>query len=141
MTGRATVRRLFADRRVRYVIVGGLASAIYYTAFASLWLTAGEWIPYLAVAVVANLVTAVAIYPVNRVMVFRAGGSWLAGFLRFYVLSLWALLFTLGGLALLVELGHLNVLLAQAIVIVASSLINYQVSRLWVFRRQRVAEV
>ena len=89
---------------------------------------------------VANLFTAVVIYPVNRLVVFRAGGPWLAGFLRFYVLSVWALLFTLGGLPLLVEVGHLNVLLAQAIVIVVSAVLNYQISRLWVFRRRPAAE-
>jgi putative flippase GtrA len=141
VSGGATVRRLLADRRVRYVIAGGLSAAIYYAAFTGLWLAGREQIPYLAVAVLANLFTAVVIYPVNRLVVFRAAGSWLAGFLRFYVLSLWALLVNLGGLSLLVEVGRLNVLVAQAIVIVVSSVINYQISRVWVFRCRRAAEV
>lgn len=124
--------RAVADRRVRYVLVGGLSAGFYYSAFTAIWLTG--ILPYLLVAVVANLITAVVIYPVNRLVVFRTGGRWLTGFLRFYVVSLWALTFSLGGLPLLVEVGHLHVLVAQAIVIVVSALTNYQISRRWVFR-------
>lgn len=130
------VRRLLADRRVRYLLVGGLASAIYYATFAGLWLVTAERVSYLLVAVAANLVSAVASYPVQRRVVFRAAGSWIGGFLRFYLLALWALLFMLGGLPLLVEAVHLDVLLAQAIIIVASPVINYQGSRRWVFNRR-----
>ena len=136
MRSQAVVRGLLADRRVRYVLAGGLSSAVYYGAFTGLWLGGRERIPYLLVAVVANLFTAVVGYPVNRLVVFRAAGPWLAGFLRFYALSVWALLFTLGGLPLLVEVGRLNVLPAQAIVIAVAAVLNYQISRRWVFRRR-----
>jgi putative flippase GtrA len=128
------MRRLLADRRIRYVLVGGLSAGFYYSAFSAIWLTGR--VPYLLVAVIANLVTALVIYPVNRLVVFRTGGPWLTGFLRFYVVSLWALMFSLGGLPLLVEVAHLHVLLAQAIVIVVSALTNYQISRRWVFRHR-----
>ncbi|GGK40979.1 hypothetical protein GCM10010124_37260 [Pilimelia terevasa] len=122
------------DRRVRYVAAGGLSSAIYYAAFSALWLAAGHLVSYLLVAVVTNVFTALATYPVYRVGVFRAEGPWVSGFLRFYAVCLWSLLFILGGLWLLVEAAGLPVLLAQAVVIVVGPLINYQMGRRWAFR-------
>lgn len=126
--------RLIADRRVRYVLAGGSGSVLYYGLFAAGWLTLSRWVPYLLVSVLASTVTAVVTYPVYRCVVFRTGGPIIAGFLRFYLLSLWALLFAVGGLWFLVEVAGLHPLLGQAIVIVAGPLINYQAGRLWVFR-------
>ncbi|MDP9816473.1 GtrA family protein [Spirilliplanes yamanashiensis] len=126
--------RLVADRRVRYLCAGGIAAVLYYAAFAAGWALTAHRLPYLLIAVLANLVTAPPIYQLYRRLVFRATGPWLAGFLKFYVLAVGSLLFTLVGLPLLVEALHLHVLLAQAIVLVVSPLINYQLSRVWAFR-------
>ena len=129
------IGRLLADRRVRYVLAGGLAAAVYYGTFAAAWLVLPRQVPYLSLAVLTNFLTAVVMYPIQRRLVFRVDGPWLSGFLRFYLLCLGALLIVLVGLPLLVEVGHLHVLVAQAVVIVGSPLINYQVSRRWAFRR------
>jgi putative flippase GtrA len=126
--------RLLDDRRVRYLLVGGVAAVVYYGVFSGGWLLWGGRVPYLALVVLANLVTAATTYPLYRRGVFRAGGPWLAGFLRFYLTCFGSLVFNLVGLPLLVELGRLPVLLAQAVLVVASPLINYQVNRRWAFR-------
>jgi putative flippase GtrA len=63
----------------------------------------------------------------------------IAGFLRFYVVCVWAMVFNLGGLWLLVDVVRLHVLIAQAIVIVLGPLMNYQASRLWAFRPRAAA--
>jgi GtrA-like protein len=91
-------------------------------------------VPYLAVALLANLVTAVPTYQIQRRLVFRATGPWWPGFRRFYVLCLGSLACVTIGLPLLVEIGGLPVLLAQALVIGGSPLVNYQLARLWAFR-------
>jgi putative flippase GtrA len=128
------VTRVVGDRRVRYVLVGGAAAVVYYLIFSAGWLAFAERIPYLLMAVIANVCTAIVTYPLYRREVFQHTGPWLPGFLRFYATCLWALVFSLVGLPLLVEFGHLHVLLAQAIIIVASPLINYQIHRFWAFR-------
>ena len=125
---------VLADRRVRYLLAGGAGAALYYAVFAAGWALAGHRLPYLAVAVLANLVTAPPIYQLYRRLVFRVGGPWWAGFARFYVLSFGSLLVVTVGLPLLVEVAGLHVLLAQALVIVGSPLVNYQLGRLWAFR-------
>ncbi|HYN94417.1 MAG TPA: GtrA family protein [Pilimelia sp.] len=132
--GRAAVRALLNDRRVRYVLAGGVSSACYYGLFAAGWLLPAGRVPYLLVALAANVVTAVLTYPLYRRAVFRRTGPALAGFWRFYATCLWALAFTLAGLPLLVEVAGLPVLPAQALVIVAAPLLNYQIHRFWAFR-------
>ncbi len=136
-----TVRRVLDDRRVRYLGAGAVAASVYYLSFAGLWLTVSPRIPYVLLALVANFVTAVVMYPIQRCWVFRVTGGWVTGFLRFYLLCLGAAGMVLVGLPLLVEVVGLHVLVAQAIVIVGSPLINYQVGRRWAFHRPDPAAV
>jgi putative flippase GtrA len=149
---RRLVYGLLDDRRVRYVLAGAGASAVYYMVFTVGWTVFAGRIPYLALATVANLVTAVVTYRLYREGVFRMGrsgedsnsrpddgprsGSGLGGFLRFYAICLWSLLVTLVGLPILVEVWKVPVLLAQALILVGSPALNYQVHRLWAFRRR-----
>ncbi|GAA2329213.1 GtrA family protein [Dactylosporangium salmoneum] len=127
--------RFLADRRVRYVAVGGFSSAVYYALFAALYLTTRHHLHYLALPVLANLGCAIATYPLQRRWVFVSKGPVLSGFLKFYVICLWAMLFTYAGLPLLVELAGVPVLVAQAVLIVTAPLVNYQLSKSWAFRR------
>jgi putative flippase GtrA len=122
------------DRRVRYVAAGGVSAVVYYALFSAGWLLVPHRLPYLAIAFVCSSATAVLTYPIYRCVVFQAGGGLVAGFLRFYALCLWAMLFSLTGLWALVEAAGLNVLFAQAVIIVLGPLINYQAARLWAFR-------
>jgi putative flippase GtrA len=123
----------FADRRIRYLMVGGVAAVVFYGVFSAGWLLLAGRVPYLGMVLVANIVTAVSTYPLYRRKVFAATG-WLRGFLRFYVVCFGSLVFNLVSLPLLVEAAHVPVLLAQAIVIVVTPLVNYQVNRCWTFR-------
>lgn len=125
---------LLNDRRVRYVVAGSVGALGYYTLFSGGWLLLGPRVPYLLIAVVANAVNAVLTYPLYRRLVFRRSGPWLAGLVRFYVICLWSLFVTLAGLPLLVEFAGLHVLVAQALIIIGTPLINYQLHRFWAFR-------
>lgn len=121
-------------RPLRYLLAGGVAAALYYGVFAAGWTLLGARLPYLVVAVLANVTTAAPIYQIYRRLVFRVRGPWWAGFARFAVLSIGSLLVVTAGLPMLVEVAGLPVLLAQAIVITGSPLVNYQLARLWAFR-------
>ncbi len=130
-----TAVTLLHDRRVRYLAVGGVSAVSYYGCFAGAYLLAGDHLHYLVLTIMANFVCAVVTYPLQRRFVFRSNGPVVPGFLKFYVICLWALAFTLLGLPLLVEVCHVPVLVAQAVLIVVAPLINYQLSKLWAFRR------
>ena len=115
---------------VRYVLTGSMATAVYYAVFAAGWLVG---VPYLAMAVLANWLTAVVTFPLYRRGVFRSSGPWVPAFLRFYAVCLWSLGANLVGLPLLIEVAGLPVLLAQLLVIVVVPLVNYQVNKHWTF--------
>jgi len=134
MSVSVAVSRLAGDRRVRYLCAGGAAAVMYDGAFTAGWTSLHRWLPYLLVALLANLITAVPTYQIYRRLVFRVDGSWWRGLARFSVMSLGSLLVITVGLPLLVEVAHVPVLPAQAIVIVGSPLVNYQLARLWAFR-------
>ncbi|MDG6107414.1 GtrA family protein [Dactylosporangium aurantiacum] len=130
-----TVVMLYNDRRVRYLAVGGVSAVSYYGFFAAVYLLTRDHLHYLIPTIIANFFCAVVTYPLQRHFVFQSKGPIIAGFLKFYVICLWALAFTLLGLPLLVEVFHVPVLIAQAILIVVAPVINYQLSKLWAFRR------
>jgi putative flippase GtrA len=126
--------RLLGDRRIRYAGAGAVGAVLFYGLFSAGWLVLGHRVPYLLIATLASTLTAVLTYPLYRSLVFRATGPVLAGFLRFYAVCVWALVFSLGGLWTLVEVIGWHPLVAQAIVIILGPLINYQAGRLWAFR-------
>jgi putative flippase GtrA len=136
------VRALLADRRVRYIAVGCIATAIYYVLFSAGYLLAGHRISASAgfsadvIALLANLATALLTFPLYRVGVFAGDGPWLQGFLRFYLVAFWSLLWGLVVLPILIEVVGLSALLAQAIIVVIVPLLNYQIHRFWTFRRR-----
>jgi putative flippase GtrA len=134
--GPAVLWRIARDRRVRYLFAGGVAAVVFYGSFAGGWLLSGGRVPYLLMAVVANAVTTIVTYPLYRTVVFGSAAPWLSGFARFYVICLGALAFTAVGLPALVEIAHLPVLLAQAILILVVPLVNYQLNRYWTFRHR-----
>ena len=109
---------LLSDRRIRYIIVGVIAAAVYYAIFTAGWLLSGRQVPYLAMVMIANLGCAMLTYPLYRHGVFGASGGFLRGFLRFYVLCLGSLVFSFAGMPLLVEAAGVPVLVAQAVLIV-----------------------
>jgi hypothetical protein len=107
--------------------------------FAAGWLAGSGAIPYPLLALIANAVQAGLTYQLYRRGVWQVPGQGFRGFLRFYAGGLWALAFVLFGLPLLVEVVGVPVLLAQAILLVAIPLLNYQLQRFWTFRQRRAA--
>jgi putative flippase GtrA len=130
-----TTLKVLNDRRVRYVAVGGVSAVSYYVFFTAIYLLTKDHVHYLVVPVFANLLCAIVTYPLQRKFVFQATGPIVSGFFKYYLVCLWALAFTFVGLPLLVEVFKVPVLIAQAILILTAPLINYQLSKLWAFRR------
>jgi putative flippase GtrA len=133
---RRVIRALAGDRRIRYLVVGGVSTVIYYVTFSAGWLLLSGRIPYLLMAIMANFSTAVVTYPMYRRGVFQYAGPWLSGFVRFYALGFGSMGWSFIGLPLLIEVGHVPVLLAQAMVLVLVPVLNYQVMKFWTFGRR-----
>jgi putative flippase GtrA len=132
--GVALFATLLADSRLRYVLVGGATSALYYLLFVGGWATLHAVLPYPVITAAAHLTTALLAYPLYRTVVFAATGSYVTGFLRFYTVFAGGLIASLLGLPLLVEGAGLNVLASQATIILLVPAASYLAHRWWTFR-------
>ena len=130
------VRRLAADERARFLITGGINTLVGYGLFALVQATAGPLIGYLASLLIAHLLTSLLAFTLYRRYVFRVTGSRLLDFVRFQTVYLIPLAANVIALPLLVEVAGLSVYLAQAIIVVASTLISFLGHKFFSFRRR-----
>lgn len=106
---------------------------LYFAGFWLLWHLLEGKVPYLAVTAMANLSTALIVYPAYRSFIFNSKTTWLRGFWKFYTVYLVGLGVSLLGLPLLVEGLGLPVLWAQAIMIAIVPVGSYLLHRFWTF--------
>jgi putative flippase GtrA len=123
-------------------LIGGAATVALYSALLALGLLIlEERVPYLFLVVVSHLMAVLIVYPWYRLVVFRvSAGSWITGYLRFYVVGLSFLATSFAGLPLLVELAGVPVLVAQLFVIPVSAVLGYAINRSWAFRSRTQAK-
>ncbi|GAA1805824.1 GtrA family protein [Planosporangium flavigriseum] len=130
----SVVRRLLRDERVRYLMTGGIAAAVFYSIFLALWLTVGNRVPYVALVLIANSMCALITFRMYRDGVFRADTALIPGFLRFYVLGLTSLVGSATIVPLLVEVARVPIAVAPIVYIAMQPLIFYPINKFWVFR-------
>src|SRR4051794_18887805 len=123
----------------RYVVVGAFNTAFGYGMFAILDLTIGDTVPYLALLLVAHVVSVLEAFVLHKVLVFRVPGRWFRDLTRFWSVYLVALGINLVTLPLLVELVGLPVLLAQAIVLATMTGATFLAHRHYTFSRPAIA--
>ncbi|GII27286.1 GtrA family protein [Planotetraspora mira] len=124
-------------QRITYLLAGAMTAAVYYALLGLGLLAAKGTVPYLVLVVMSHLITVVIVYPWYRLVVFRVSGqSWLAGYLRFYVVGLSFLGASILGLPVLVEYAGFPIMLAQALIIVMSPPLSYVIHRTWTFRNR-----
>jgi len=106
---------------------------VYFGLFWLGWHLFDDFLPYLVVTAMANLGTALIVYPAYRTFVFGSTTGWLRGFAKFYTVYLVGLVCSLLGMPLLIEVLGLPVLLSQAIMIAIVPLVSYLLHRFWTF--------
>ena len=117
------------------MIVGAYNTAFGYAAFAGLYLWLKESLHYLALVAIAHLFAVVNAFVTQRRIVFNDRSPWLGAFLRFNVATTLSLLFSLAGMALLVDGIGINPLVGQAIVTIVSVVGIYVLHRHYTFRQ------
>jgi len=121
--------------KFRFLLIGAWNTLVGYAVFAGLYLLVGHWIGYLATAVGAHLLAVTQSFVAQRRLVFRSQGVWWKEYCRFHIAHLGSLLVGLALLSLLVELLHLQPLLAQALVTVLSVVLSYFLHQHFTFRK------
>jgi len=137
-TSRERIAALLADQRVRFLLVGGVNTIVGYGLFSLVQLLAGRYISYIGSLLIAHALASVLAFVLYRRWVFRVQGTPVADFLRFQVVYLVPLAANVVALPLLVAVAGWNVYLAQATIVVVSTVVSFLGHRFFSFRRSTV---
>lgn len=128
--------RLIKDRRVAFLIVGAINTAVGFGWFTLFTFTLERWIGYMGVLVLAQIVSVLCAFVLYRKFVFRVRGNVLRDLVRFSMVYVVAFLVNAALLPLLVELVGLHVLLAQALIVFVTTVVSYLGHRYFSFARK-----
>ena len=124
------------DRQMlRFAMVGVVNSVFGFGVFAGLQIGIGSHIHYLLVLVIAHVISVLEAYVLQRQFVFRVRGRWWRDLARFWSVYLVALAINAPALSLLVEVVHMAVLPAQAIIMLLTATGTFFAHRGFSFRR------
>ena len=126
--------RVVRDQRVAFLIVGVINTVVGFLVFAGFLVLLGKQ-RYLVALLCSHVVAVLIAFVLYRFVVFRVRGHVLADLWRFETVYLSALAVNLVVLPVLVELAHLPVLLAQALIVLVTSLMSYLGHKHYSFRR------
>jgi len=132
--------RVIRDQRVAFLGVGAVNTVVGYLFFAGFLVVVGHrwdepW-DYLVALAGAHIVSVLFAFVLYRFVVFRVRGHVLADLWRFETVYLSALALNFVLLPLLVQIAHLPVLLAQALIVFATSVISWVGHKHFSFRRR-----
>jgi putative flippase GtrA len=122
-------------QNLRFLAAGAYNTAFGYAAFVVLYVLLNPRVNYLIVALIAYAVSVVNAFATHRWLVFRATGGVAASFLRFNLSQAAVLGFGMAGLYAFVQIGHMNPLAAQALVLGLSVAITFVLHSKFSFRR------
>jgi putative flippase GtrA len=132
--------RVVRDQRVAFLVVGGINTVVGYLSFVGFLLTVGQWWGkpwgYLAALACAHIVSVLFAFVLYRLVVFRVRGHLWPDLLRFETVYLSALAVNFVLLPVLVEIAHLPVLLAQAVIVLVTSVMSWVGHKNYSFMRE-----
>lgn len=124
---RALISRLYHDQRVRFLVVGGVNTVVGYGLFVIFDNLVFEHIPfgYLLSLIVSYAVAIGLAFFLYRRFVFKVHGRVFGDLIRFIGVYAVAIGINVVALPLLVELVRLPPFLAQAIILVVTTLVSF----------------
>lgn len=134
----STLRRLIAAvgaEQLRFVIVGGINTAVGYGAFALIYFLWGATLGYLGTLLCAHLVASSLAFFLYRRWVFQVRGRAVLDYVRFQSVYLASLGVNIALLPVFVELLGWNVYLAQAVVLIVTVVGSFVGHKTFSFRR------
>jgi len=126
--------RLIRDQRVAFLLVGGVNTLFGYLCFVAFLAIIGQR-HYLFALLCSYVIAVLFAFVLYRFVVFRVRGHVLSDLWRFSTVYLSSLAVNLVLLPVLVELAHLPVLLAQALIVLVTSVMSWIGHKHYSFRR------
>jgi len=124
------------DQRVAFLMVGAVNTGVGFIWFIVFQHVVGRRWGYLVALVFAHVASVLCAFVLYRYAVFRVRGHVLRDLARFETVYLSALAVNFLLLPLLVEIAHLNVLLAQALIVFVTSVMSWLGHKNFSFRRR-----
>ena len=119
-----------------YLVVGGWNTAFTFGTFAALQFALGDVVHYLAVLAAAWVLGVLQAFVAYRLIVFRVHDHLLRDLARFSSVYAGAFLFNLAALPLAVDVVRIQLLLAQAAVVLLTVASSFFLHRRFSFRRE-----
>lgn len=129
--------RLVKDRRVAFLIVGTINTAVGFGWFVLFQLTIGQVWGYMATLLFAHVASVLCAFVLHRRFVFRVRGHVWIDLVRFEMVYLAALGVNAVLLPILVEFAGLTPIVAQAVIVFVTTLISYFGHSRFSFRRKK----
>jgi putative flippase GtrA len=126
--------RVVRDQRVAFLMVGAINTVVGYVCFAGFLLLLGR-AHYLVSLVLAYVIAVLIAFVLYRFVVFRVRGHVLSDLWRFATVYLTSLAVNLVLLPVLVELAHLPILMAQALIVLVTAVMSWIGHKHFSFRR------
>jgi putative flippase GtrA len=131
--------RVVRDQRVAFLLVGGINTVVGFACFVGFLVLLGKQ-RYLVALVCAHVVSVLVAFVLYRLAVFRVRGHVLRDLWRFETVYLTALGVNFVLLPVLVEIAHLPVLVAQALIVLVTSVMSWVGHKHFSFRRAASSE-
>ena len=130
------LRRLFGDERARFLVIGGINTVLGYVLFVALNALMPRW--YLIALIVSYFFATIVAFGLHRRFTFRVQGRErvVLQFLRFEAVYAITLAINALLLWLLVERAQLSAILAQALIVVVTTVVSYLGHKFFSFRRR-----
>jgi len=132
------VRWLISDERVRFLIVGAFNTFFGYGLFVAFELLVGKHTSYFVSLYSSFVIAATVAFLLHRHFTYRVTGTGniFIDFLRFQGVNFVALGVNTLVLPLFVEIFGINVLIAQALIVIITTLVSYFGHKFFSFRRR-----
>lgn len=122
------------QEKIRYLVIGVWNTAFAYLAFGIIYYCFHENVHYLVVSAIAHFVAVANAFACQRWLVFHSTTHWWGSYLRFNLVNLVVLAFSLASITILVEVLHWSPLASQITVMIASVVGGYFLNRNVSFR-------
>lgn len=134
--GAALAGRMLADRRVRFVLAGALNTAFGFACFVFYQHVVGQHWGYMWSLALAHVTSVLFAFGTHRWFVFRVSGGVLRDLWRFESVYLASIGMNAVFLPAAVELAHLPVLVAQALITAVGVVLSWLGHSRFSFRRK-----
>jgi len=129
--------KLAQDQRIRFLAVGATNTFVGYVLFSAftLWVFHDVYLGYLLSLALSYIIGITLAFVLYRLFVFKVSGHVLRDFGRFVSVYLVAIAINAAALPLLVEAVRVPPLLAQLVILVATTLLSFFGHKKFSFRR------